>query len=62
MDDLQLTEHRSLIEDLVAKHIDARIEFVKSKEEIDGKLGRALWATQLRYLLSNFLNGLPAKK
>lgn len=45
MGDLLLTEHRSLIEAIVAGHIDARVEFVKSKDDIGGKLGRSLWGS-----------------
>ena len=27
----------------MAKHVDARVEFVKSKDDIGGKLGQSLW-------------------
>ena len=45
MDDLQVTDHRPLIEALVSQHIDARIEFVRSKEALGGRLGRSLWGS-----------------
>jgi hypothetical protein len=45
MENLQLTDHRSFIEALVSRYIDARIEFVKSKDELGGKLGRSLWGS-----------------
>jgi hypothetical protein len=43
MNDLVLIEHRDFIESLISKHVVARLEFVQSKEDIGGKLGRALW-------------------
>ena len=54
MDSLRLTDHRSLIEALVSQHIDARIEFVKSKEELGGKLGRSLWGSPTQIPLIQF--------
>lgn len=43
MSDLILTEYQDFIKNLISKHIDARLEIVESKEEIEDKLGRAIW-------------------
>ena len=45
MDDLLVAEHRDFIEDLVAKYVDASVEFVKSKDNIAGKLGQSRWGS-----------------
>ena len=45
MNDLLVTEHRDFIEELVSKYIDARVKFVKSKNDIGGKLGQSLWGS-----------------
>ena len=54
MNDLLVTEHRDLIEDLVAKHVDACVEFVKSKDDINGKLGQSLWGSATEKPLIQF--------
>jgi len=43
MSDLIISEYRDFIENLISMHIEARLEIVASKEEMDGKLGRAIW-------------------
>lgn len=62
MDDLRLTDHRPLSEALVAQHIEARIELVKSKEELGGKLGRALWGSSTEIPLIQFPERITAEK
>jgi hypothetical protein len=43
MNDLIVKEHLHYIKQLVNTYVIARIELVSTKDEIDGKLGRALW-------------------
>ena len=62
MDDLQLTDHRPMIEALVAKHIDARVVFVESKQELGGKLGRALWGNSTEIPLLQFPERITAEE
>lgn len=45
MNSLLVTEYQDLIEDLVTKYVDARVQFVKSNDDIGGKLGQSLWGS-----------------
>lgn len=43
MHDLDVLSHRSHIEALVGRHVQARIEILSSKAEMDDRLGRSIW-------------------
>jgi hypothetical protein len=55
-------EHRALIEKLVGRHIVARVQFVRSKHEVGGKLGRALWGSPTEVPLIQFPEKITAQE
>lgn len=44
-DDLIIVDHLDFINELIFRHIHAKLEIVAAREDIDNRLGRAIWPT-----------------
>lgn len=62
MNDLDLTEYRDFIKGLISKHIEARLELVESRNEMDGRIGRAILGSEVSSPLIQFPKCITAEE
>jgi hypothetical protein len=62
MNDLDLTEHLDFIEGLISMHIEARLELVESRNEMEDRIERAIWGSDVSSPLIQFPKCITAEE